>query len=290
MEKKHNFKKINSKYIKKLLPKRTKLSNKNDGGKVLIIGGGIGLYGAGILSALAATRSGAGYTHLMSDLAKFPWAKFPDFILHSPKLSELKNKQSFTLAIGPGLGIKSKNKSIINYLLRNNFENVILDADALSLIVSMKIKRLPENWALTPHEGELAKLLGITSAKIKNNRTYYIKEAQKKYGCTILLKGSETLVIDSSKTIYKIAEGTPALAKAGTGDVLLGIIAAMRAQNISATNSCILASYIHGVASQLWEKRKHDHLSMRPVDLIELLPEVLFQLRHQMAAPKALRR
>lgn len=283
-------KKINLNYIKKILPKRTKLSNKTLAGKVLVIGGGKGLYGAGILSALAATRSGAGYTHLMSDLSKFPWMKFPDFIVHPLEISELKEKHDYTIAIGPGLGIKEKNKSLIKYLLKNNFEKVLLDADALTLITTMKIKRLPPSWILTPHEGELARLLNIPAIKIKKDRSFYIQQAQKKYGCVILLKGHETLIIDTENIIYKVSIGTPALAKAGTGDVLLGIIAAMRAQNMNPLDSCILASYIHGMTSQTWKKRKLDDLSMRPMDIIEMLPKTLFQIRRQIAEPNVLRR
>ncbi len=266
--------------IKKLLPKRSKNSNKTDGGKVLIIAGGKGLYGAGILSALACTRMGAGYTHLMTDLTKFPWLKFPDFILHPLKLSELRGKENFTIAIGPGLGTEKKKQSYLNFLLKNKFKNVVVDADALTLISQMKIKSLPESWILTPHEGELARLLGTTSQKIKADRKAALLLAHKKYGCTILLKGVETLIIDSEKKIHAVNEGTPALAKAGTGDVLLGMIAALRAQNLSAKDAAIVAAFIHGKASQVWLSKKKDHISMRPLDLIELFPDTIYKIRN----------
>lgn len=272
------MKKISKKDISQILPVRTKHSNKTDAGKVLIVGGGKGLYGAGILSALAATRTGAGYTHLMTDLSKFPWVKFPDFILHPLALKELKNKNSFVVAIGPGLGLQPQKKKYIQFLQRNNFEKVIIDADGLTLLAQMNVK-LPQDWILTPHEGELARLLGVSSQTIKKNRAESLLKAQKKYGCIILLKGADTIVADSTGKIFQISEGTPALAKAGSGDVLLGLIAALRAQSISPLNSAIAGAFIHGFASQLWMKKKKDSLSLRPLDLIELLPEALYKLR-----------
>ncbi len=284
------MKTVNSSNIKKILPKRNWASNKTDGGSVLIIGGGSGFYGAGILAALAATRTGAGYTHLMSDLAKFPWVKFPDFIVHPIKLSELLGKENFTLAVGPGLGVTLKTKNILKTLIEKNYPQVVLDADALTLLSQLKVKKLPSLWVLTPHEGELARLLGVSAKEIKKNREAWLLCAQEKYGCIILLKGAETLITDSTQTIYKIKEGTPSLAKAGAGDVLLGIIAAMMAQKIPPLQAAIVASFIHGKGAQLWEKEKNDHLSMRPLDLIDRLPKALYQLRRQSASPKVFRK
>jgi NAD(P)H-hydrate epimerase len=268
------------KMLKSLLPKRTKLSNKTDGGKVLIIGGGKGLYGAGILAALSATRSGAGYTHLMTDLSKFPWIKFPDFIVHPIKVSELKNKMDFAVGIGPGLGINSNGIKLINYLLKHDFKKVVVDADGLTLIARHQIKQLPPSWILTPHEGELARLLNIKSNLVKNNREKYLKMAVDNFNCIIILKGHKTLIATpETKKVITLTSGTPALSKAGTGDVLLGIITAFLAQGLSASEACYLAVGIHGLAAKLWKKDGMDDLSLRPTDLIERLPRVLLLLR-----------
>lgn len=266
--------------MKKLLPIRTRFSNKTDGGKVLIIGGGKGFYGAGILASLAATRSGAGYTHLMTELSKFPWAKFPDFILHPIKISELKNKTDYSIGIGPGLGIQKSKLNLINYLIKNNFKKVVVDADALTLIAKHNLAPLPSSWILTPHEGELARLLKVKPSKVKANREEAIKLAYKTFKCTILLKGYETLVISpESKKISTIKSGTPALSKAGTGDVLLGLIAALRAQGLTALDACVLGGYIHGKAAESWEAEGNDQLSLRPTDLLEKIPKVIYQIR-----------
>lgn len=273
---------IMDRQIKKLLPKRTKSSNKTNGGKALIIGGGKGLYGAGILAALAATRSGAGYTHLMTDLTKFPWIKFPDFILHPIKISELKNKEDFSIGIGPGLGIEEKNKRLINYLIKNNFKRVVVDADALTIIANYNISPLPSTWILTPHEGELARLLKTKSILIKKDRLKAIKEAQRKFNCTILLKGATTLIANpKSQKILSVQTGTPALSKAGTGDVLLGMIVALKAQGLESSDACLVAAYVHGKASEEWESSGNDYLSLRPTDLIERLPKTIKLIRNK---------
>lgn len=265
--------------LKKLLPKRTSISNKIDGGKVLIIGGGKGLYGAGILSALSATKTGAGYTHLMTDLSKFSFLKFPDFIVHPIKLSEIKKKEEFTIGIGPGLGITLKNLKFLKYLIKNN-SSVVADADALTLIAKNNLAPLPKSWILTPHEGELARLLNISSKLIKNDREKYLKIAVKKFHCTILLKGHETLIFSPEmKKTLKICFGSPALAKAGTGDVLLGIITALIAQKLSPKDACLLGSFLQGESAKAWEKKGNDQLSLRPLDIIDQLPKTIFKLR-----------
>lgn len=266
--------------LQKLLPTRTKSSNKTSGGKVLIIGGGKGLYGAGILAGLASTRTGAGYTHLMTDLIKFPWLKFPDFILHPLTLKELKNKQDFAIGIGPGLGINKKNKRLIDYLIKHHYEKVVVDADSLTVIANHNLFPLPPSWVLTPHEGELARLLNVKPSEIKKNRLQSIKDAAKKFRCTILLKGADTLIsAEDLSRVLKVSTGTPALSKAGTGDVLLGMVVAFRAQGLNPSDACFLAASLHGIVASEWENEGNDQLSLRPTDLIERLPKTIRNLR-----------
>jgi NAD(P)H-hydrate epimerase len=266
--------------IKNLLPKRTKLSNKTDGGKVMIIGGGKGLYGAGLMSGLAATKCGAGYTHLMTDLTKFPWFKCPDFILHPLKLNELKQKQDFCIGIGPGLGTQKAKLNFLKYLLKNNFEKVIADADALTLIAAHHLAPLPSTWILTPHEGELARLVNQKASKVKSHRKEMLQMAGEMYQCVVLLKGHETLVFSpESKKISSIKTNAVSLSKAGTGDVLLGMLAAFRAQGLGPKKACLLAVTLHGKVASRWENEGHDYLSLRPMDIIERLPQTIYQLR-----------
>lgn len=270
--------KVDNKYIKKRLPNRSKLSSKVDGGKVLIVAGGGQFHGAGILSALAATRSGAGYTHLMTDLIKYPWLKFPDFILHKLSVSELKKYANDIVAIGPGLGTGESKKKLLTFLMKVKAEKVIVDADGLTILAAMKKVKLPSSWVLTPHEGELSRLLGVSSSSVKKNRLESLKAAQKKYGCTVLLKGADSVISDGVH-LYQVSSGTAALAKAGTGDVLLGMIGAFYAQGLAPVEAAVLGAFVHGKCSADWMKKGNDHLGLRPMDLIEQIPKTLLKLR-----------
>lgn len=269
---------IKKSWIKKHLPVRQKNASKIESGSVLLVAGAKGLYGAGVLCALAATRSGVGYTHLMTDLAKFSWLKFPDFIVHKFSSSFLKEHSASVIGIGPGLGLKNKKHIYLQLLIKNQIEKVVVDGDALTFLSQIKMPKIPSNWILTPHEGELARLMNVTSNEIKKERLFYVQAAQQKYGCIILLKGAETLIANQDE-VFCVDSGTLALAKAGSGDVLTGMICAFYAQNNNATEAAILGSYVHGHASKLWMDKKKDYLSMRPLDLIELIPEALYDLR-----------
>lgn len=265
--------------IKKKLPKRVKSSNKTDAGHSLMIAGGKNFIGAGIISALAATKVGAGYTHLMCETKNYPWLKCPDFILHPLKISILSKFADFSFGVGPGLGVNSFTKKVITTLIKKKSEKVTLDADALTVLSQIKNIKIPSSWILTPHEGELARLLQTTSKIVKSDRLKSLKQAHLKYGCHILLKGAETLLIDDQGKVYYVNEGTVALAKAGMGDVLTGLITGLRAQGLSPIDAMSVAGFIHGSASREYLKKGNDYLSLRPTDLIEHIPRTIKKIR-----------
>ena len=155
---------------------------------------------------------------------------------------------------------------------------VVLDAEALNALASRKAIRLPQNWIMTPHEAELARLMGVTSQDIQKRRQYFVKLAQKKWGCVILLKGHQTLIASADK-IFQIQSGNAALAKAGTGDVLTGMILAFLSQKLEPLQAASLAAFIHGRIADQWLKNKKDVLSLTASDLIDQLPEELYKIR-----------
>jgi ADP-dependent NAD(P)H-hydrate dehydratase len=201
----------------------------------------------------------------------FPVSKHPDF-LH---VSHLKNLTSFqAAAVGPGL---SKILQIQKWIKRLRYETkmpVILDATALAALSQMKDRKLPANWILTPHEGELARLLAVSAQQIQKDRRYFLELAQRQYGCIILLKGFRTLLSDG-KNIFEIQSGNVALAKAGTGDVLTGMILGFLSQQLSPLRASCLAAFIHGKMADDWIRAKKDVLSLMASDL----PQVLHQTR-----------
>jgi NAD(P)H-hydrate epimerase len=120
--------------------------------------------------------------------------------------------------------------------------------------------------------------LGVTSEIIENDRLRAIRKAQKMMNCVVLLKGHHSLVASSKKT-YQNKSGNSALAKAGTGDVLAGMITSLRAQGLGPIQATLLGTYLHGACANLWVARGKDHLSMMASDIIEILPELIFKLR-----------
>ncbi len=257
---------------KKDLPKRSRQSNKTHGGKVLIIAGSQDMWGAAVLSATAAARTGAGYVYLKNTKPQFPIVKHPDFLV----LSSLKNTQAFqSIVIGPGL--KDSQKILADLKKLRHHPRVIVDASALDHV--LKLKKIPATWILTPHEGELARMLKTSSAAIKHNRLKAVLLAHKKFGCVVLLKGHHTLVADQ-KVVYQITSGNAALGKAGTGDVLSGMIGAFLSQNVPATRAACLAAYIHGAMADDWIRQKKDVLSLMASDLIDHLPQKIYQIRN----------
>lgn len=254
---------------KKDLPVRKASDNKTRGGKCLVIAGSKGMWGAATLTAEACARVGAGYVYLNPTSSGFPTVKHPDFLINTEK-----NFSKFqAIAIGPG-GKPSQMGKWIKKALK--CKTVVLDAEALNYLAKTKIK-LPTSWILTPHEGELSRLINVSSSMIKKDRVKYLKIAQKKYGCIILLKGHRTLIADA-KNIFEIQSGNPALAKAGTGDVLTGIILGFLSQKLDPIKAACLGSFIHGYIADQWIK-KNDILSLVATDLIKALPSAIKKLR-----------
>lgn len=260
---------ITKKDLPALLPQRTQFAHKQDSGKCLIIAGSEGLWGASFLSGLAAYRVGAGYVYLPAETKDLNL--YPDFV--SVKMSANLNLEPFSaIAIGPGLIITPEIKKIFLHIEKKFTQSVLVDAGALPLI-----KRLPDNWIITPHEGEMAKLLQTTSAEVRADRMKVVKLAQKTFGGTVILKGHHTLIANA-QNMYQIETGNKALAKAGTGDVLTGILAGFLSQGLKPINACVLACGLHGYLADRWVKDK-DYLSLMATDLIEALPQALFALR-----------
>lgn len=270
------IKTFSRKDVSKLLPTRKKSDNKTRGGKSLVIAGSSGMEGAALLCARAAARSGSGYVYLFSSSDQLLNLKQPDFLT-------LKSKKQFdeinfnSIAIGPGFRNPKSLKQWLNKLQKINFKNVVLDAEALSYLSENNIK-IPSTWILTPHEGELAKLLKVSSSVIRKDRIRYTRIAQKKYGCVVLLKGAGTLIVDNKRST-KITSGNASLAKAGTGDVLTGMIVAFLSQDIQPYEAATLAAYIHGYMADSWINQGRDYLSLMASDLVEMLPKTLAQLR-----------
>jgi NAD(P)H-hydrate epimerase len=268
--------KIGVQQVKKLLPIRKSQSNKSDGGRSLIIAGQKGMWGAAVLAATACSRAGSGYVILKTD-KNFPSVKHPDFLTTDFK-SKISKAKPTAVAVGPGLGVSSQTKKILKELYADGFEKVVIDADAINALAKEKKIFVKPTWILTPHEGELSRLLKVPSAAIRKNREHFAKLAAKKFGCIVVLKGHHTLAATKQK-LYEIQTGNASLAKAGTGDVLTGIITAFLAQGLSPLDATLLGVTLHGFLADQWLQEKNDHLSLMAGDLVAHLPKAIYKLR-----------
>jgi len=270
---------VGKKTVSKLLPALSTKDHKASRGRSLLLAGSQEYPGAGVLAAKAALRAGSGYVMLAQKNIAVSSLENPDFLLADLTKKNWRDLKFDAVLVGPGFGVNEFTEEIIRGLKEMRFEKVVLDADAITVCAQKNLFPLPPTWIVTPHAGELSRCLKISTDEINADRLKAVQKAQELLQCVVLLKGHGTLIANSRR-VYQINSGNEALAKAGTGDVLSGIITALRAQGLPATRAAVVGAYVHGATANLWKARKFDLLSMRATDVIELLPKVLYKLRN----------
>ncbi len=268
--------------VRRALPRRGATKHKSDFGHALILAGSSGMWGAGLLSASTAYRSGAGYVTLASHDEPLEILKdAPEILTAKADEAKLWDHRKWTAAaVGPGLGVSDETEALIKKLLEIEDAPVVADADAITVIAQRRLYPLPKHWILTPHAGELSRLISVSAKEIEQDRFRFVEEAQRKAGCIVLLKGFRTVIADSGsdKKISVILSGNSSLAKAGTGDVLTGLIAGLLAQKISPWKAANCAAFIHGKLADEWLRAGGDRRSLQASDLREMLPTLLHRL------------
>lgn len=238
---------LEGQHLEHWLPARSALSHKGDSGHVLLIGGARGMTGALRLAAEAALRVGAGKVSVICEAGfEFFFADLPEVLCYG---IDIQNKsdlalfdqclaQATHLGIGPGLGQGEWGQTLWEKVQAAEQPKVV-DADALNLLAQKSAsfeKNVQNNWILTPHPGEAARLLNCTLDEIEADRWAAAAAIQQKYGGVVVLKGAGSLIQASGKVAVCTA-GSPVLACAGTGDVLTGAVAGIWAQNVTLDNS-----------------------------------------------------
>ncbi|MBM4200248.1 MAG: NAD(P)H-hydrate dehydratase [Gammaproteobacteria bacterium] len=218
------------------LPRRTATAHKGHFGHVLVIGGDAGFGGAAHLAATAAARIGAGLVSVAAhpDHAAALNATRPELMCRGIRdESDLQPllARATVLALGPGLGQRDWSRMLFRAALASNLP-LVVDADALNLLALAPARR--ENWVLTPHPGEAARLLDTTTAAIGRDRFGAITELQARYGGVVVLKGAGSLVRGPDGLPHICTAGNPGMATGGIGDVLTGVIAGLMAQGLDA--------------------------------------------------------
>jgi len=236
---------------------RSKFSHKGEFGHSLIIGGSFGKIGAVSLASKAALKIGSGLvTALIPNCAyTVMQSSIPEVMVEVDNKNEIHNFKFKTkptvIGIGIGLGISKKTQDGFAKFLKSNKIPLVIDADGLNILSKNKklLELLPKNSILTPHPKELERLLG----KWKNDfdKLKKIISFSHKYNVILVLKGAYTIISTSSKEIYFNTTGNPALATAGSGDVLTGIITGLIAQNYSPFEASVFGVYIHGLTADI---------------------------------------
>jgi len=235
------------------LPQRQANAHKGQHGSVAIIGGSDGMVGAALLAARSTLLLGAGRTYANLLAKDAPSVDFlhPEIMLRSTRdLEEL--KQLDCAIIGPGLGLSSSAKNLLKNWLKKDIP-LVLDADALNLIaahasLASALKKRTAPSVMTPHAGEAARLLKLTSEHIQQSREESLLQLAQTYHCTAVLKGAGT-IINYNDQQFLNTTGNAGLASGGTGDVLAGMIGSLIAQGLSALEACKTAVYLHGAAA-----------------------------------------
>jgi ADP-dependent NAD(P)H-hydrate dehydratase / NAD(P)H-hydrate epimerase len=264
--------------IRKSLPKRKRDSNKGDFGRVLIVGGSSGMTGAAVLASRGALRSGAGLTYIAvpKELVNVVDSQTPEVI--TLPFEKIKSIKANVVAVGPGLGIGSQAKKIITSLITHSslLTPLVLDADALNILAKNPnlLKKAKAEVVITPHPGEMARLLKMKIKDIQKDRKAAAIKAAKKFKCIVVLKGYKTVIANRfGKTVIN-PTGNDGMASGGVGDVLTGIIAGLIGQGMNLFDAAVAGVYIHGAAGDLAAKDK-GRRSMIASDLVEKIPYAL---------------
>ena len=263
---------IDLNYVRAALPKRREDGHKGAFGKLLIVGGAVGYTGAPYLAAAAAVRSGCGLVYL--GVPERIWAveavkcasamPFPlpddgtELTLAALAPIRDKLKGCDVLALGPGLGRRGGH-AVVGTLLRETEQPIVLDADGLNAL-SHNLRSLDARkgrvTVLTPHEGELARLLGISLDELaRRDRVETAREFAVAHGCVLVRKGHRTLIALPDGTVLENTCGGSALSKGGSGDVLTGLIASLLAQGAQPEQAAGCGVWLHARAGDILSER-----------------------------------
>ena len=252
-----------------LIKKRAADSHKGTYGHLLVLAGSPGKSGAAVLCAEAALRAGSGLvtlgvpnsispaveektTEVMSvSLKDSKDGTFhPD--AHEEVLRELDGKKT-ALAIGPGISTSKSAEKFLEKVITQCEVPITLDADALNIISKTPdiLKKTKVPAVITPHPGEMARLCGVRTKQVQDDRIGTSTRFSEKYGCYVVLKGARTVVTTPGGEVFINPTGNSAMATAGTGDVLTGIIGGLAAQGYDCLQSCLLGVFLHGHAADL---------------------------------------
>src|SRR3989338_2175098 len=272
-------------------PKRAPDANKKDFGHILVMAGSNGYPGAAYLTSQAAMLSGSGLVTLaigrslygimaakLTEVMVKPFFETKDYSLSLLAEKELINfgEKCDCIAIGPGISQNKETQALIRNIVSKINKPIVLDADGLNAFVRHLdlLKKGHAPMVLTPHPGEMARLIEKEAEEVQNNRKDIASSLAHQYNSVLVLKGRETIVAGPNAECYINETGNVGMATGGTGDVLTGIIASFIGQGMEPFNAAVAGVYLHGLAGDMAAKEK-GVLSLIATDILNKLPEVL---------------
>ena len=275
---------------RKMLPDRPEDSNKGTYGRLLVIAGNKGMAGAAYLNAHAAYMTGAGLVRIYtsSDNREILQTLLPEAIITT---YEEYNKEELlslltwadSVCIGSGLGMSRLSEKILKTVIEYVKVPCLIDADGLNLLAENKnyLNQMAERrFVITPHMKEMSRLTGTPVEELKADRIQILKDFISRYRITCVLKDSRTLIASEEKGIRMNLTGNSAMAKAGSGDVLAGVISGWMVQGKEAEDAAELGTYIHGLSGDLAKFEKGVY-SVMARDLIEYISKALMKLEEE---------
>ncbi len=271
-------------------------THKGDYGRVFVLAGSHGMTGAAYMCSMAALRAGAGIVTLgiPESLHGIVASKLTCVMTHplpetlAKTLSELGRQdildfsQRFdVVAIGPGLSQYPETRKLVQWLLQNVDRPLVLDADGVNALADNPeiLCRIKKQIILTPHPGEMARLIGASSTREVQSKRMEVSQmfVRGRKNVTLVLKGHKTIVMDEEK-FYINTTGNPGMATAGSGDVLTGMIAALSVQQYTAFEAAQLGVFLHGLAGDLAAQEKGE-ISLIATDILDSLPRSFMTYR-----------
>lgn len=277
---------VTKQFVKSCFDKRRMNSNKGDFGHLLNICGSYLMPGAAVIAAKAALKTGAGLvkclfpksiywvmtSHLIQPIFS-PVSENEDKTLSMGALTRILEELKWAdcVALGPGIGSNDDTQVLVNQIIKESKVPVILDADGINSVIPNidVLKDSLSDIVITPHPGEMARLINESALYVQENRIDVAGAFAKEYGCIVVLKGTNTVITDG-KELFVNTTGNAGMAMGGTGDMLTGMIASFIAQGISPFNAAKCAVYIHGLCGDITAEEISTR-GMTVEDMLELL-------------------
>jgi hydroxyethylthiazole kinase-like uncharacterized protein yjeF len=299
-----NLNLITARDIAPLIGRRSAVANKGSFGHVLVLGGSTGKAGAAAMAGMAALRSGAGLSSVAT--AKSVLATVAGFhpelmtepldetdagsismrALQQGRMDALAERKT-VLAIGPGISRHPETSEFVRGVVGKYKIPIVLDADGLNAFegLAADLKNRPGTLVITPHPGEMARLLGSTIPAVQHDRINVARTFASEHQLIVVLKGHRTLIAQPDGTVWVNTTGNPGMATGGTGDILTGIVAGLVAQNPDRIADAVIAAvHLHGLAGDVARESMGEQ-SLVATDLLKALPEAFHRTRKAASEP-----